>query len=78
MVFKIKWQRPQPNFKIGDLILLYDDSVPRGKWTLARIINTFPDDLGTVRQVKYVPRAIRCCVDQLQNCVVFCRIKKKF
>ena len=39
---RVKWQKPQPKFNIGDIVLLHD--VSRGKWPLARIINTFPDN----------------------------------
>jgi len=46
-----KWQQPQKNLEIRDIVLLCDDSVPRGKWPLGRIMDTYPDNLGTVRQV---------------------------
>ena len=47
-----KWQKVQPNFAVDDVVLLSDqDSVPRGKWPLGRVIDTFPDDRGVVRQV---------------------------
>ena len=46
-----KWQQPQTNLKVEDIVLLLDDSAPRGKWRLGRIVDTYPDNLGTVRQV---------------------------
>ena len=46
-----KWQQPQTNFKVEDIVLLLDDSAPRGKWPLGRVLDTYPDNLGIARQV---------------------------
>ena len=46
-----KWQGVQPNFTRGDIVLMYDPTLPRGKWPLARVIETYSDDHGHVRQV---------------------------
>ncbi|XP_074632496.1 uncharacterized protein LOC141890859 [Acropora palmata] len=46
-----KWLRPQPNFEIGDLVLMADRNTPRGQWPKALVEQTFPDSEGLVRQV---------------------------
>ena len=46
-----KWLCPQPNFEIGDLVLMADRNTPRGQWAKALVEQTFPDSEGLVRQV---------------------------
>jgi len=46
-----KWQKVQSNFAVDDVVLLYDDSAPRGKWPLGRIVEVYPDKQGRIRQV---------------------------
>jgi len=46
-----KWQVPQKNFSIDDVVLVYDEHAPRGKWPLGRVVETYPDKQGHVRQV---------------------------
>ena len=46
-----KWQNVQPNFTVGDVVLLYEEQESRGKWPLGRVIEIYPDDQGKVRQV---------------------------
>ena len=38
-----KWQTPTKNMKVGDLVLLQDESLPRGMWPL-----------GFIKEVKFV------------------------
>ena len=33
-----KWLRPRRNAQVGDLVLVVDQDLPRGKWHLARIV----------------------------------------
>ena len=48
-----KWLYPKPNFKVGDLVLLMsENSIPRGKWPKAIVEEVFPDRHGLVRRVK--------------------------
>lgn len=54
--------------RIGDIVLLTDQNLPRGKWDLARIIETYPGHDGVVRNVKvqtktgvYNRSVQRCC-----------------
>ena len=47
-----KWVRPKPNVKVGNIVLIANESVPRNQWLMARVIETLPDHNGYVRQVK--------------------------
>ena len=47
-----KWPDKERNFQNGDLVLVVDDGVPRGKWRMGQVISTFPDPNGVVRQVE--------------------------
>lgn len=47
-----KWSSPSRNFVPGDIVLLVDDSAPRNSWITGKVIQTFPDNQGFVRQVR--------------------------
>jgi hypothetical protein len=47
-----KWTSAQPNLKTDDVVLMMDESVPRCRWPLGRIIDTFPGEDGHVRRVQ--------------------------
>ena len=47
-----KWTSAQPNLKIDDVVLIMDERVPRCRWPLGRIIDTFPGEDGQVRRVQ--------------------------
>jgi len=38
--------------EVGDLVLLADESFPRGKWPLGRIVEVMPSRDGLVRTVR--------------------------
>ena len=46
-----KWLCPRWNLKIGDLVLVIDESAPRRSWPKAVVQEVFPDRYGVVRQV---------------------------
>jgi len=46
-----KWQVPRKNFAVDDVVLVYDEHAPRGKWPLGRVVEAYPDKQGDVRQV---------------------------
>ena len=52
---RTKWQNPQRNLAIGDLVLLQDNS-PRRSWPLGRIVEVYSDCKGFVRSVKVKTR----------------------
>ncbi|XP_069830268.1 uncharacterized protein [Dendropsophus ebraccatus] len=47
-----KWQRLNPNIKVGDLVLLKDQQAARIEWPMGLIIESIPSDDGKVRKVE--------------------------
>ena len=47
-----KWNTPKENIRIGDLVLLADETTPRGKWPLGRVCNVFKSNDDKVRSVE--------------------------
>ena len=41
----------QRNIQINDIVLVVDDDLPRNKWPMARVVETFPSSDGLVRSV---------------------------
>ena len=37
---------------VDDVVIVKDDSLPRNRWPLARIVQTYPSDDGLVTKVK--------------------------
>ncbi|KAL2077938.1 hypothetical protein ACEWY4_025623 [Coilia grayii] len=46
-----KWTRIKRNFTAGDVVLIVDDSAPRGSWVIGRVTAAVTDQKGLVRQV---------------------------
>ena len=46
-----KWNKPQRNIQVGDVVLLKDENLPRYNWSLARITDTTKGRRGYVRSV---------------------------
>jgi len=47
-----KWLRPKRSFKVGDVVLVADTSLPRNAWMLGRITKVLPDSKGVVRSAE--------------------------
>ena len=47
-----KWLNDGYKFKIGDIVLVTDQMLPRNQWALGRVTEIFPDDEGRIRVVK--------------------------
>ena len=47
-----KWNTLRRNLEVGDLVLLGDESFPRGKWPLVRVVEVMPSRDGLVRTVR--------------------------
>ena len=65
---RAKWQSKERQFKIGDIVLMVDSNVARGKWNLARVIEVYPGRDGVARNGKlktkcgeYKRSVQRCC-----------------
>ena len=41
----------QKNFKVGDLVLLFDHPTARGQYPLAHVVEVFPSKKGVMRHV---------------------------
>ncbi|XP_071834278.1 uncharacterized protein [Apostichopus japonicus] len=47
-----KWNKEKRSLRVGDLVLMVNESLPRGKWSVGRVEQVFPDRFGRVRQVE--------------------------
>ena len=47
-----KWTRETRNLKCGDLVLLVEEDVPRGRWPLGRVMRVMPGPDGRVRSAR--------------------------
>jgi len=44
-----KWYKEEPPLQVGDIVLVSEDNVSRGKWPLARVAEVHPGRDGLVR-----------------------------
>ncbi|XP_044165196.1 uncharacterized protein LOC122949115 [Acropora millepora] len=44
-----KWRKEEPPLQVGDIVLVSEDNVSRGKWPLARVTEVRPGRDGLVR-----------------------------
>ena len=51
---RAKWVETRRDIQIGDIVIVKDDSLPRNKWSLARVEETHIDQDGHVQKVKVV------------------------
>jgi len=47
-----KWQSEERNLVVDDIVLLYEEQVPRSKWQVGRVVEVYPDTHGRGRQVQ--------------------------
>ena len=68
---RVKWQKEKHNFKINDIVLVYDENAARGKWPLGRIVDIYPDRCNRVRQVlvKTVTSTLRRPITKLYKII---------
>ena len=52
LVRRSKWRELQRNVRCGDLVLLVDEDVPRGRWLLGRITAPIASADGLVQSVE--------------------------
>jgi hypothetical protein len=50
-----KWVRPQPNFQVGDVVLVLDERI-RGIWPLARVIEVYTDHRDQIVRTVMITR----------------------
>ena len=51
ITYRQKWQQRRRNLRLEDIVRIVDDSLPRSKWTIGRVVETFMDKHGLVRTV---------------------------
>ena len=49
---RTRWRDHIPNVSVGELVVLAEDDLKRGKWPLARVTKIFPSADGVVRTVE--------------------------
>ena len=47
-----KWVQPDRNVRVGDVVLVVDETVSRNFWPLGVVVTTTPDQQGMVRRVE--------------------------
>ena len=47
-----KWSRPKKNLLVGDIVHLVEENIPRNKWQLARVVETYPESDRLAWKVK--------------------------
>ena len=47
-----KWMRPQRNVRVGDLVLVHENRISRGLWSIAVVKKVIPGRDGRVRTVE--------------------------
>ena len=52
LIHRQKWYQEKRNVKIDDIVLVVDETRPRSRWALGRVVQTFPDAGGFVRSVQ--------------------------
>ncbi|GFT22665.1 DUF1758 domain-containing protein [Trichonephila clavipes] len=48
---RTKWQSPNNNFKVGEIVIIKEDNIPPATWPLGKVIETHPGKDGVVRVV---------------------------
>lgn len=46
-----KWHSERPNIKIGSIVVISDDNLPPSRWSLGRVVATYPAKDGLIRVV---------------------------
>jgi len=47
-----QWHTSKRNVKVGDVVILKEENIPRNEWKLAKVVEANKDDGGLVRKVK--------------------------
>ena len=52
LVLRKKWRTQRRDVKVNDVVTYVDENAVRGRWTIGRIVKTFPGQDGKTRNVK--------------------------
>ena len=47
-----KWNTPQRNSRVEDIVIVQDDNLPRDRWPLAIVTKLYPSKDGPIRKVQ--------------------------
>ena len=47
-----KWNNPKRNFKVGDVVIIKDEDLPRNEWKMGRVEKVYKGDDENVRRVR--------------------------
>ena len=47
-----RWMKPKRNLKVGDFVMVYNESLPRGRWPNGVVVSTTLQPDGLVRTVE--------------------------
>ena len=47
-----KWNTPQRNSRVEDIVIIQDDNLPRDRWPLAMVTKLYPSKDGLIRKVQ--------------------------
>lgn len=65
-----RWSTTGRNFSVGDVVLIVDETSPRSSWPLGKVVETFPDKKGLVRQVKVRTKTTVLCRPVTKLCLL--------
>ena len=58
-----KWQREQRSLKVGDPVLIADDTVNRNQWHLGRVEKVYPGEDNLLRSAELRPVTKLCLLE---------------
>lgn len=65
-----RWSIIGRNLHVGDVVLIVDETSPRSSWPLGKVVETFPDRKGLVRQVKVRTKTSELCRPITKLCLL--------
>ncbi|XP_047674529.1 uncharacterized protein LOC125145500 [Tachysurus fulvidraco] len=51
ITFRQRWHSPKRNVRIGDIVIVKEEEIPRNEWRLGRVFDVCKDEDGLVRKV---------------------------
>ena len=60
LVLRKKWHTQRRDVKVNDVVTYVDENAVRGKWTIGRIVKTFPGQDGKTTNVKIKSLSGQC------------------
>lgn len=65
-----RWSTSGRNLQVGDVVMIVDETSPRISWPLGRVVETYPDRKGFVRQVKVRTKTSELCRPVTKLCLL--------